>query len=73
MYVLVVGALIFLGILLPFLVLSTLVDIARGVSDGRRRSGEDPALEVLRFRLARGEISEGDFEVAMRILGFDKA
>jgi len=34
-----------------------------------RRSGRDDALETLRDRLARGEITPTEFEQALRLLG----
>ena len=41
----------------------------RAILGPRRRLEEDLGLEVLRTRLARGEISQAEFEQAKRALG----
>lgn len=40
-------------------------------SSGSPRRGDEP-LEILRARFARGEISQTEYEQAMRVLQFDK-
>lgn len=61
------------GLTLLFgLVLALFLVITRGtraVFGPRRRLEEDLGLEVLRTRLARGEISQAEFEQAKRALG----
>ncbi len=47
--------------------LIALIRLAAGGS-GRRWAGEDPALEILRARYARGEIDKAEFEQRKRDL-----
>ena len=63
----IVGLTLFVG-----LVLASFFVITRGtraILGPRRRLEADLGLEVLRMRLARGEISQAEFEQAKRALG----
>ena len=46
-----------------------LVWAAASAADGRRGSTTDDAAQILRARFARGEITEGEYEQARRLLG----
>lgn len=61
------GLVVFFGSV--FLLFFAITRATRAVFGPRRRLEEDLALEVLRGRLARGEISSEEFVVARRILG----
>jgi uncharacterized membrane protein len=41
-------------------------------SNGRTSRRYDPAAEQLRYRYARGEISEAEFERGMQLLGYER-
>lgn len=63
----VVGAALFFGLVFALFFLITRG--ARAILGPRRRLEAELGLEVLRTRLARGEISEAEFEQARRALG----
>jgi uncharacterized membrane protein len=71
--VVIFGAVI-LALAIPLLMIWLLIEVVRGVSDGgrRRRDRYDPAAEALKYRYARGELSQADFEAAMHQLGYVK-
>lgn len=56
---------------LPLLIVWLLISLVRN-ADGPRRPPRDPAVEELRVRFARGEITEADFEQGMRLLGYER-
>ncbi len=45
---------------------------ARSVFGGPSSGRYDPAAEQLRMRFARGEITQAEYEEAMRALGYEK-
>ncbi len=63
----IVGLAVFVGIVLGLFVLIT--RSTRWAFGPRRRLGTDLAMEVLRGRLTRGEITDAEFAEAARILG----
>jgi uncharacterized membrane protein len=70
------GMVVFLAFLLaiaiPVLIIWALVSVFREIAGGPPRPRYDPAVEALRYRLARGEITEAQFEQAMWDLGYEK-
>ena len=63
----IVGLTLFFGLVLALFFVITRG--TRAILGPRRRLEEDLGLEVLRTRLARGEISQAEFEQAKRALG----
>ncbi len=63
----IVGLTLFFGLVLALFFVITRG--TRAVLGPRRRLEEELGLEVLRTRLARGEISQAEFEHAKRALG----
>lgn len=63
----IVGLTLFFGLVLALFFVITRG--TRAILGPRRRLEEDLGLEVLRTRLARGEISQAEFEQAKRVLG----
>ena len=63
----IVGLTLFFG--LVFALFFVITRGTRAILGPRRRLEEDLGLEVLRTRLARGEISQAEFEQAKRALG----
>ena len=62
-----------MAILIPLLLIGLVVSILRGLfGGGSRRPRRDYAMEELRYRFARGEISEAKFEQGMYDLGYEK-
>ena len=62
----------FIVLAIPIAILWLLVVVIRnlaGQPDGARR---DPAADALRYRFGRGEITQAQFEDAMRALGYEK-
>jgi uncharacterized membrane protein len=55
---------------IPLALIVLLVVIVRNAAGGRDRY--DPAAEQLRMRFARGEITQAEYEEAMRALGYQK-
>jgi uncharacterized membrane protein len=56
---------------IPIAIIWLLVLLVRNSSEAR--SGrQDPAVEQLRVRFARGDISQAEFEEAMRALGYER-
>ncbi len=56
---------------IPIAIIWLLVLLVRNSSEAR--SGrQDPAVVQLRVRFARGEISQAEFEEAMRALGYER-
>lgn len=56
---------------IPIAIIWLLVLLVRNSSEPR--SGrQDPAVEQLRVRFARGEIGQAEFEEAMRALGYER-
>ena len=75
-----VGTIVLLAILLalaiPLLIIWFIAVVIRDVAGGGRRPRgpyQDPAVLALRARLARGEISQAQFEQGMYDLGYEKA
>ena len=63
----IVGLTLFFG--LVFALFFVITRGTRAILGPRRRLEEDLGLEVLRTRLARGEISQAEFEQGKRALG----
>ncbi|MDO8483582.1 MAG: SHOCT domain-containing protein [Candidatus Limnocylindrales bacterium] len=63
----IVGLTLFFGLVVALFFVITRG--ARAILGPRRRLEEELGLEVLRTRLARGEISQAEFEQAKRALG----
>ena len=63
----IVGLTLFFG--LVFALFFVITRGTRSILGSRRRLEEELGLEVLRTRLARGEISQAEFEQAKRALG----
>jgi Predicted membrane protein (DUF2078). len=63
----IVGLTLFFG--LVFALFFVITRGTRAILGPRRRLEEELGLEVLRMRLARGEISQAEFEQAKRALG----
>ncbi len=63
-----------LALAIPLLLLWGGVSILRAIGGPRRPRGPlgDPAAEQLRYRLARGEITQTQFEQGMWDLGYEK-
>ena len=63
-----------LALAIPVLLLWGGVSILRALGGPRRPRGPlgDPAAEQLRYRLARGEITQAEFEQGMWDLGYEK-
>jgi uncharacterized membrane protein len=57
----------------PVAIVWLLVVLVRRSNDGTSRRRYDPAAEQLRYRYARGEISEAEFERGMQLLGYERA
>ena len=56
----------------PVAIVWLLVILVRNSRGGPSPRRYDPAAEQLRYRYARGEISEAEFERGMRLLGYDR-
>jgi len=72
--IVVVGSMI-LALAIPLLLIWLLIELVQGATGGgrrHRRDRYDPAAEALKYRYARGEISQADFEAGMRSLGYVK-
>jgi uncharacterized membrane protein len=73
-----IGMIVFVAIVLAFAIPILLiwggVSVLRALAGPRRPSGPfgDPAVEQLRSRLARGEISQAQYEQSMWDLGYEK-
>jgi uncharacterized membrane protein len=73
-----IGMIVFLSILLafaiPFLIIWLIVVVVRSLAGGPRPRSPlyDPAVQTLRWRLAQGQITEGEFDQAMYDLGYEK-
>lgn len=63
----IVGLTLFFGLILALFIVITRG--TRAILGPRRRLEEELGLEVLRGRLARGEISQAEFEQGKRALG----
>jgi uncharacterized membrane protein len=61
-----------LAVAVPILLVWLAVTVIRNISGPPSRPRRDPAVEQLRYRLARGEISEAEFEKGMWDLGYEK-
>jgi putative membrane protein len=72
-----IGGVVLLSLLLafavPVLIVWLIIVIVRNAADGgSRRRREDRAVAELRWRYARGEISQEEFERRMWDLGYEK-
>lgn len=61
-----------LALAIPVAIIWLIVILIRRSGDGTTRRRYDPAAEQLRYRYARGEISEAEFERAMHLLGYER-
>ena len=75
----IIGTIIFFAIVLviaiPVLLIWGGVSVLRALAGGPRKPRGpvvDPAVDQLRYRLARGEITQAQFEQAMWDLGYEK-
>ena len=57
---------------IPVAIVWLIVVLIRNSSRGTSRR-YDPAAEQLRYRYARGEISEAEFQQGMHMLGYERA
>ncbi len=58
---------------IPVAIVWLIVMLVRRSNAETARPHYDPAAEQLRYRYARGEISEPEFERGMHLLGYDRA
>jgi uncharacterized membrane protein len=56
---------------IPVAIIWLIVVLSRRSGDGTGRR-YDPAAEQLRYRYARGEINEAEFERGMHLLGYER-
>jgi uncharacterized membrane protein len=61
-----------LALAIPIALLRLAVVVIRTVSGQSSGPRRDPAADMLRYRFARGEITQDPFEDAMRALGYEK-
>ena len=64
---------IVLTLAIPVAIVWLIVMLVRRPNAETSRPRYDPAAEQLRYRYARGEISEPEFERGMHLLGYDRA
>ncbi len=64
----IIGLIVLTFIALPVAIVLLVVHLLR-TTPSRRRVEADHAVEIVRLRFARGEISQADFEAALRALG----
>jgi len=57
----------------PVTIVWLLVILVRNSRGGPSPRRYDPAAEQLRYRYARGEISEAEFQQGMHMLGYERA
>ena len=70
--VLLIGLLsVFVTLAIPVAIVWLIVVLIRNSNGGTSRR-YDPAAEQLRYRYARGEISEAEFQQGMRLLGYER-
>jgi uncharacterized membrane protein len=62
-----------LTLAIPVAIVWLIVMLVRRSNTETSRPRYDPAAEQLRYRYARGEISEPEFERGMHLLGYDRA
>jgi uncharacterized membrane protein len=62
---------VFVTLAIPVAIVWLIVVLIRNSSRGTSRR-YDPAAEQLRYRYARGEISEAEFERGMQLLGYER-
>jgi uncharacterized membrane protein len=75
-----IGTILFLVIVLvvvvlvlgAWLVATVIRNLGGPVPRRRREPARDPAVEQLRYRYGRGEISRAEFEEGMHALGYEK-
>jgi len=71
--VLLIGLLsVFVTLAIPVAIVWLIVVLIRNSNAGTSRR-YDPAAEQLRYRYARGEISEAEFQQGMHMLGYERA
>jgi uncharacterized membrane protein len=69
---LIVFALVLLALAIPIAIIWLIVEVIRGATGGGRRDRYDAAADALRYRFAKGEITQAEFEAGMRALGYEK-
>jgi uncharacterized membrane protein len=57
----------------PVAIVWLIVVVVRRSNDGGSRRRYDPGAEQLRYRYARGEISQAEFEQGMHLIGYERA
>ena len=58
---------------IPVAIVWLIVVLIRRSNDGGSRRRYDPGAEQLRYRYARGEISQAEFEQGMHLIGYERA
>jgi len=56
----------------PIAIVWLIVVLIRNATGANSRPRFDPAVEQLRYRYARGEIGQAEFEQGMHLLGYEK-
>jgi uncharacterized membrane protein len=57
---------------IPIAIVWLIVVLVRSATGANSRPRYDPAAEQLRYRYARGEISQAEFEQGMHVLGYER-
>jgi uncharacterized membrane protein len=71
--VLLIGLLsVFVTVAIPVAIVWLIVVLIRNSNGGTPPRRYDPAAEQLRYRYARGEISEAEFQQGMHMLGYER-
>jgi uncharacterized membrane protein len=61
-----------LTLAIPVAIIWLIVVLIQRANGPRSRPRYDPAAEQLRYRYARGEISQAEFEQGMHMLGYER-
>ena len=71
--VLLIGLLsVFVTLAIPVAIVWLIVVVVRRSNDGGSLRRYDPGAEQLRYRYARGEISQAEFEQGMHLSGYER-
>lgn len=62
----------FFALAIPIAILWLVIVVIRNIAGQQPAPRRDPAAEELRYRFARGEITQAQFEDGMRALGYEK-